>query len=150
MRAIIQNVNKASIVIGNATYSGIGKGIVVYLGIAQGDKESDIHYIANKVLELRIFANDGDKFDLSLSDIKGELLVISQFTLFADLTKGRRPYFGKAESPDRAEEIYNKFITEVSRLYNQKSVKSGKFGAKMTIEQENLGPVTLILDSYNE
>jgi D-tyrosyl-tRNA(Tyr) deacylase len=117
------------------------------VGIARKDKEEDIYRMAEKIIKLRLFENEENKFDKELKDVNGEILVISQFTLFADCSKGKRPYFGQAEEPARANELYERFIRKLKTIYNASKVKSGKFGAKMLVEIANDGPVTIILDS---
>ncbi|MDD3648053.1 MAG: D-aminoacyl-tRNA deacylase [Candidatus Dojkabacteria bacterium] len=150
MRVLVQLVNNALVTIEGKEKSQIGKGLVLYLGIEKADADKDIQYLIDKIITLRIFPNKKDKFDKSLSDEEGELLIISQFTLFADVSKGRRPYFKRAETPLKASFLYNKFVEAISSAYKRDKIKTGKFGAKMIVNQENLGPVTIILSSRNE
>lgn len=145
MRAVIQRVNNASVTIDGEVYSEIGKGLLVLLGVGPEDTEKDLKYICDKVLGLRIFSDEDDKMNLSLTDISGQLMVVSQFTLFGDCRKGRRPSFSSACPPDRAEALYNEFLKmcELSGV----EAKHGVFGADMKVALENDGPVTLLLDS---
>jgi D-tyrosyl-tRNA(Tyr) deacylase len=145
MKALIQRVTSAKVLIEGNLYSEIGKGILVLLGVEKGDTDKDVEYIVKKVSHLRIFEDANKKMNLSAIDIKGEFLVISQFTLSADYRKGNRPSFDHAEEPARARELYLQFIDDLrkSRLL----VKSGDFGAYMQVHLVNDGPVTILLDS---
>jgi D-tyrosyl-tRNA(Tyr) deacylase len=145
MKALIQRVTSAKVLIEGNLYSEIGKGILVLLGVEKGDTDKDVEYIVKKVSHLRIFEDANKKMNLSAIDIKGEFLVISQFTLSADYRKGNRPSFDHAEEPARARELYLQFINDLrkSRLL----VKSGDFGAYMQVHLVNDGPVTILLDS---
>jgi D-tyrosyl-tRNA(Tyr) deacylase len=145
MKALIQRVTSAKVLIEGNLYSEIGKGILVLLGVEKGDTDKDVEYIVKKVSHLRIFEDANKKMNLSAIDIKGEFLVISQFTLSADYRKGNRPSFDHAEEPARARELYLQFIDGLrkSRLL----VKSGDFGAYMQVHLVNDGPVTILLDS---
>jgi D-tyrosyl-tRNA(Tyr) deacylase len=145
MKALIQRVTSAEVLIEGKLYSEIGKGILVLLGVEKGDTDKDVEYIVKKVSHLRIFEDANKKMNLSAIDIKGEFLVISQFTLSADYRKGNRPSFDHAEEPARARELYLQFIDDLrkSRLL----VKSGDFGAYMQVHLVNDGPVTILLDS---
>lgn len=145
MKLVIQRVLKASVKINNKITSQIGRGLVVFLGIKEGDSEKDIQFLVKKLPEMRIFGNKNNKFDLSLLDIKGEILVIPQFTLFADCSKGNRPYFGEAARPEIAKPLFEKFVNELKK--SGLKVEKGEFGAKMEIEAVNDGPVTIIVDS---
>ena len=124
---------------------GIGRGLVVFLGIAQTDSEEDARYLANKVANLRIFPDETDKFTLSALETKGEILIVSQFTLLADSRKGRRPSFTEAAPPDKAKELYGFFVDQV-RITGLK-VETGIFQEHMLVEIHNDGPVTLLLES---
>jgi len=126
----------------------IGQGLVVFLGVANGDSQRDVQYLAQKTLGLRIFADAEGRFNLSVLDIKGELLVVSQFTLIADTRKGRRPSFADAAPPETAEALYQEFIkqTRASGL----KVETGRFQAYMQVEIDNDGPVTVMLDSQEK
>ena len=145
MKALLQRVSRASVSIRGERVAEIGKGLVVFLGIAKGDSEKDAQYLADKVVNLRIFSGEQGKFNLSASDIDGELLVVSQFTLCADTRKGRRPSFTEAASPALAEPLYNRFV-ELIRARGVK-VETGIFQEHMLVEIHNEGPVTFLLDS---
>lgn len=145
MRAVIQRVNQASVLVEGEEVASIGRGLLVLLGIKKGDGERDIEWMVNKIVNLRVFEDDGGKMNLSLSQVKGELLVVSQFTLYGDCRKGRRPSFDEAEEPGLARQLYEKFIDK-SRAIGI-NTKTGLFQARMVVSLENDGPVTLILDS---
>lgn len=145
MRIVIQRVSRASVTVDNEVVGRIGEGILILLGVADGDTEEDIKYLADKALGLRIFRDENDKMNLSVSDIGGEVLVVSQFTLYGDCKKGKRPSFDKAGKPDFAEEMYEKFLEYVKKTFGK--VQHGIFGADMKVELLNNGPVTLIIDS---
>ncbi len=146
MKAVIQRVKSGSVSINGEEKKPIGKGLVILLGVAQDDDESDIAYLARKIVNMRIFSDENEKMNLSVMDIDGEILVISQFTLFASTKKGNRPYFDAAAKPDKAIPLYEKFIETISEQI-AKPVVTGEFGAKMLVEILNDGPVTLTLDS---
>jgi D-tyrosyl-tRNA(Tyr) deacylase len=145
MKALIQRVQSAEVQIEGKICSEIGKGLLVFLGIEKGDSKKDIEYLVRKVIQLRIFEDSQQKMNLSALDIKGEILVVSQFTLSADCRKGNRPSFDSAEEPEKAKDIYIRFI-EVLRESGLK-IKTGEFGAFMQINLINDGPVTIIIDS---
>lgn len=145
MRAVIQRVNKASVTVDGEVIGKIGKGLLLFLGIGNGDEKSDLKYIADKTMGLRIFSDDNDKMNLSVTDIDGEILVISQFTLYGDCRKGRRPNFTPAMEPVAAEQMYEEFLKYLTE--NNMKVQHGSFGADMSVELVNDGPVTVILDS---
>jgi D-aminoacyl-tRNA deacylase len=145
MRALIQRVSRASVTIGSETIAAIGKGLAVLLGAASGDSEKDVKFLAEKTANLRIFEDDGGKMNLSTLEIKGEILVVSQFTLIADTVKGRRPSFMDAAPPDVAEPLIEQYIAELRSTGLR--VSSGRFRAYMSVEIINDGPVTIILDS---
>jgi D-tyrosyl-tRNA(Tyr) deacylase len=145
MRLVIQRVIKASAKIEKQIIGQIGKGMVVFLGIKNDDSEKDIQSLVKKLPEMRIFENKDNKFDLSLLDIGGEILIIPQFTLFADCSKGNRPYFGEAARPEIAKPLFEKFVVELKK--SGFKVEKGEFGAKMEIEAISDGPVTIIIDS---
>lgn len=145
MRIVIQRVSHASVTVDNEIVGKIGEGILILLGVADGDTDEDIKYLADKALGLRIFRDENDKMNLSVRDIGGEVLVVSQFTLYGDCRKGKRPSFDKAGKPDFAEEMYEKFLAYVKDNFG--SVQHGIFGADMKVDLLNNGPVTLIIDS---
>lgn len=145
MKALIQRVTRAEVLIEGNLFGEIGKGLLVLLGVEKGDTEQDVEYISKKVSHLRIFEDTNKKMTLSVIDIKGEFLVISQFTLSADCRKGNRPSFDHAEEPARARELYVAFIDRLRKF--GLLVKTGDFGAYMQVHLVNDGPVTILLDS---
>ena len=145
MRAIIQRVNKSSLYISNVLHSSIDVGLLVLIGFESSDNHIDIEKITKKIINMRIFADSENKMNLSVNDIKGELLIVSQFTLYADCKKGNRPSFIKSAKAIQAQKIYNEFVNYISNHYEL--VKTGEFGADMDIELINNGPVTIQLDS---
>jgi D-tyrosyl-tRNA(Tyr) deacylase len=149
MKAVIQRVNKSSVEIEGKIYNSIGKGLLIFLGIEEQDNTEDIEWLCGKISRLRIFNDDDGIMNLSISDINGEVLLISQFTLHASTKKGNRPSYIKAARPEIAIPLYNQFINYLSVNCNQK-VKTGSFGANMQILLENDGPVTIIIDSKNK
>ena len=145
MKALLQRVTRASVSIGNKEVSEIGRGLVVLLGVAGGDTEEDAQYLAQKIVNLRIFSYQEGKFNLSALNVGGELLLVSQFTLLADTRKGRRPSFAEAAPPAQAEELFEYFVEQV-RATGLK-VETGRFQQYMQVEIHNDGPVTILLDS---
>ncbi|MFC2031915.1 D-aminoacyl-tRNA deacylase [Chloroflexota bacterium] len=145
MKALLQRVTRASVSIDGEVVGKIGPGLVVFIGVASGDTEKDAQYLAQRTVNLRIFADDAGKFNLSALDIKGELLLVSQFTLLADTKKGRRPSFTEAAPPAQAEELFERFVEEV-RTSGLK-VETGRFQQYMQVEIHNDGPITILLDS---
>jgi len=145
MRAVIQRVNSGSVAVDDKIVGSINKGFVVLLGVSEKDTEADVLYMVDKTVNMRIFEDDNEKMNLSLLDIKGELLVVSQFTLYGDCRKGRRPNFMSAARPEKAEELYNEFVRK-SRELGVKT-ETGTFQAYMKVNIENDGPVTVIVDS---
>lgn len=145
MRAVVQRVKESRVVVEGKVVGQIGKGLNVLLGIGKGDTEEDVKKLVSKILNLRIFENEEGKFYYSLLEVGGEVLVVSQFTLYANVKKGRRPSFEEAEEPQRARDLYERFVEEV-RSYGVK-VETGVFGATMDVYILNWGPVTIILDS---
>jgi len=145
MRCVLQRVDRVDISVGGKSISSIGKGILVFLGIEQGDRETDVDYLCDKIVNLRLFEDESGKMDRSLLDVDGELLVVSQFTLLGDCRKGRRPSFTRAESGEQARKQYDCFITRAREKV--KHVAQGQFQAMMLVELVNNGPVTILLDS---
>jgi D-tyrosyl-tRNA(Tyr) deacylase len=145
MRAVIQRVSRASVKIDGAIHGEISHGMLVLLGIRGTDTASDLQWLAEKVAHLRIFEDRQGKMNKSLADIDGEMLIISQFTLYGDCRKGRRPGFSSAATPEIAEPLYRRFIEEIKN--RQIRVSTGIFQANMEVELVNDGPVTLVLDS---
>ena len=148
MIAIVQRVTSAKVSINNKKYNKINKGLLVLLGIDKDDSEQDINYLIHKVTKLRIFNDDMNKMNLSISDINGDIMVVSQFTLLANVQKGMRPSFINAAEPHLAEKWYNLFIHKLNET--NLNIKTGKFGAMMEIDLINHGPATFILDSKNQ
>ncbi|MEQ3307771.1 D-aminoacyl-tRNA deacylase [Fusobacterium varium] len=145
MRAVIQRVKHSSVTVDGNILGEIGNGLLVLLGVTHTDTEKEVNWLATKVKDLRIFEDEEGKMNLGLEDIKGELLVISQFTLYGNCIKGRRPGFTEAARPDLAEPLYEKFL-EKCRSFGIKT-ECGKFGADMKVELLNDGPVTMIIDT---
>lgn len=145
MRAVVQRVNHASVTISGNVSGEIKKGLLVLLGVGPDDTDKDLKYICDKVLGLRIFEDEEEKMNLSLKDIGGELLVVSQFTLYGDCRKGKRPSFASACPPDKAKKLYEEFL----ELCEKEGVlpEHGEFGADMKVDLQNDGPVTIMLDS---
>jgi len=145
VKALLQRVSRASVTVGGEEVGKIGRGLVALIGVADGDTEKDAQYVISKVVNLRIFTDAQDKFNLSALDISGELLLVSQFTLLADTRKGRRPSFDKAAPPDLAERLFDYCVglARESRL----KVATGRFQAHMQVEIHNDGPVTIMVDS---
>ena len=145
MKALLQRVTGASVSVGGEVVGRVGRGLVVFVGIAAGDTEKDAQYLVQKIVNLRVFSDEEGRFDLSALDIKGELLVVSQFTLLADTRKGRRPSFTEAAPPAQAEEMFGRFV-EQARATGLR-VETGRFQQYMQVEIHNDGPVTILLDS---
>ncbi len=145
MRAVIQLVKKASVTVNESMISEIGPGLLVLLGVHKNDTPGDAQVLAEKIVHLRIFPDQGKLMNLSVLDVGGEMLVVSQFTLYGDCRKGRRPSYSEAAPPQLAEELYEMFIRETVKL--NIPVASGKFQAMMDVELVNQGPVTLLLDT---
>lgn len=148
MRVVIQRVSEASVTIDNKQHATIEQGLLILLGITHEDTQEDIDWLAGKIIGMRIFSDPEDKMNLSIQDIDGELLVISQFTLFANTKKGNRPSYIDAARPEVAVPLYETFLSTLSRKRN-KEIKSGVFGADMKVALVNDGPVTIIIDSKN-
>ncbi len=145
MRAVVQRVSHAKVSIGGEIVGKIGKGILVLLGVSRYDTEKEAIYILEKTLNLRIFEDAGDKMNFSLLDIKGELLVVSQFTLYGDARRGRRPSYAHAAAPEKANFLYEFFVAEAGKQIEK--VETGRFQAMMDVDFVNDGPVTILLDS---
>ncbi len=148
MRVVIQRVSEAAVVIENIVHANIDKGFLILLGISTEDSEKDIEWLIKKISQLRIFQDDADKMNLSINDIGGSILVISQFTLMAGYKKGNRPSFIKAARPEHAIPLYEQFLTRLDEAIKGE-VKSGIFGADMKVRLTNDGPVTINMDSIS-
>lgn len=149
MRFVIQRVSEASVKIDASVYSEIQQGFLVLVGIEELDTKEDADWLCNKLVSLRIFSDSEDKLNLSVQDIKGDVLLVSQFTLFASTKKGNRPSFIRSAKPDIAIPLYEYCIQQLSQLLN-KPIKTGQFGADMKISLVNDGPVTILMDSKNK
>jgi D-aminoacyl-tRNA deacylase len=149
MRVLIQRVREASVTIDEKLYSQIDRGLLLLVGIEQEDNEEDIDWLVHKICQLRIFEDSEQKMNLSLLDIGAEVMVVSQFTLFASTKKGNRPGFSRAASPQVAESRYLQFVDAMNKSANNQ-VKTGKFAANMDIALINEGPVTILMDSKNK
>ena len=148
MKALLQRVSGATVSVAGEVVGSIGQGLVVFVGVANGDTEKDAQYLAEKTVSLRIFGDEEGKLNLSVLDINGELLLVSQFTLLADTRKGRRPSFIEAAPPAQAEELFGQFVEQV-RATGLK-VETGRFQQYMQVEIHNDGPVTILLDSRDK
>jgi D-tyrosyl-tRNA(Tyr) deacylase len=145
MRAVVQRVKSAAVSVDEDPIASIGKGLVVFLGVGREDDRGDVEYLVEKIPHLRIFQDEGDKFNRSLMDVGGEILVVSQFTLFGDSRKGRRPSFTEAADPEYARALYDDFVSGLGEKGLR--VQAGRFQAMMMVSLVNDGPVTLLLDS---
>ena len=145
MKAVIQRVKSASVSVDDKIIGEIATGLLILIGVEQSDAQDDLNYLVKKTIGLRIFKDDNKNMNLSIKDIGGEALVVSQFTLCADTSRGRRPSFIKAANPEEADSMYQQFCEQL--IMNNISVKTGKFGAMMDVSLVNDGPVTIILDS---
>jgi D-tyrosyl-tRNA(Tyr) deacylase len=145
MRAVLQRVSRARVLTEGRVLGQIARGFVVLLGVAQGDTEADAAKLADRILGIRVFADSAGKMNCALAAVRGELLVVSQFTLLADTDSGRRPSFTHAASPEDARRLYEHFLSLVRK--DNTKVETGEFGATMEVELVNDGPVTIILDS---
>ena len=146
MRAVIQRVSSAQVIVNGKTIGKIAQGLLILLGIENTDNDNDIEWLTKKIVNMRIFNDKNNIMNLSVKDIKGNILVISQFTLFAKTKKGNRPSYIKAAKPEIAIPLYNKFVNKLSEMLGQK-VETGIFGAYMQVSLTNDGPVTIIIDS---
>ena len=149
MKAVIQRVSKASVTIDGSIHSKIGKGLLVLLGIEDADATEDIEWLSSKIVNLRIFNDENDVMNVSLKDIDGEILLVSQFTLHASTKKGNRPSYIKASKPEIAIPMYEKMIKQLS-VDLGKPVQTGEFGTDMKVELLNDGPVTIVMDTKNK
>jgi D-tyrosyl-tRNA(Tyr) deacylase len=149
MKVVIQRVSEASVVIDNSEVASIKKGLLILLGIVNEDTEEDIKWLCNKVLNLRIFGDENAVMNLSLKDVKGDVILVSQFTLQASTKKGSRPSYIKAAKPDVAIPLYERFIKTLQSQLG-KSIQTGEFGADMKVQLINDGPVTIIIDSKDK
>lgn len=145
MRVVIQRVKEANVKVDKKTVGEISQGLLVYVGFTFDDDIRDIEYISEKILNLRIFSDEEGKMNISLKDVDGELLIISQFTLYGDIRKGRRPSFSNALSGDKSEKLYNEFLRTLEK--DVTDLQKGIFGADMEVSSINDGPVTILLDS---
>jgi D-tyrosyl-tRNA(Tyr) deacylase len=148
MRAVIQRVSRASVKTDKGVLSSIGSGLMVLVGIEDADGPEDIEWLSSKIVQLRIFDDAGGVMNLSIADTKGEIIVVSQFTLHAKTKKGNRPSYIKAAPPAVAIPIYEQFVAKLSELLGKK-VGTGEFGAMMSVEINNDGPVTIVIDTKN-
>jgi D-aminoacyl-tRNA deacylase len=148
MRAVVQRVGRATVKVGDEITGEIGKGLLVLLGVGQEDSEGDADYLAEKVAGLRIFEDEAGKMNLSVGEIGGAVLAVSQFTLFGDVRRGKRPSFDAAARPERARELYESFVQQVrARGFR---CETGRFQEMMDVELVNTGPVTILLDSKKQ
>ncbi len=148
MRAVVQRTNGSRVLVNNQETAGIDKGLMVLLGIGKGDTSKDADYLIDKIMNLRIFPDENDKMNLSLLDIGGEILLVSQFTLYGDARKGRRPSFSEAELPDTALPLFEYCATLLQQA--GVNVQTGEFGGDMIVEISNDGPCTILLDSARQ
>lgn len=145
MRAVVQRVSEAHVTVDGATVGRIGRGLVVLLGVGKADGPAEVRLLADKIVNLRIFQDEGGKMNLAVRDVGGQVLVISQFTLYGDTSRGRRPGFDRAAAPDVANDLYEQFIDEVAARGVETA--HGQFAAIMQVHLVNDGPVTLVLDT---
>jgi D-tyrosyl-tRNA(Tyr) deacylase len=148
LKALVQRVTKASVSVDGEVVGMVGSGLVVFIGVARGDAERDAIYLAHKIVNLRIFSDEASKFNLSVLETEGEILIISQFTLLADVRKGRRPSFEAAAPPEQAEALVDFFVSRVRDMGLK--VEAGRFQQHMLVEIHNDGPVTIELDSKDK
>ena len=148
MRIVVQRVNTSKVIVDDKVLGSINKGLNLLIGFSKEDNDEDLLYLRDKIINLRIFEDENDKMNLSLLDIKGDILAISQFTLYGDCRKGRRPNFMNAMGGDEAKALYEEFVKMLKE--SGLKVETGEFGAHMNVEIENDGPVTILLDSKKE
>ena len=144
MKALLQRVKTASVTINGKLFSSIDKGLLVFLGVQKGDDKENTDKLVQKLVNLRIFEDENEKMNLSLNDVNGQMMIVSQFTLCGDCKKGTRPSFDNAESPDRANKLYEYFVSQVQK--QGINTKTGKFGAMMDVALINDGPVTFMVE----
>ena len=145
MRAVVQRVCSASVTVDGRTVGSIERGLLVYVGVGRGDTDADVGYIVDKILHLRLFSDGDGKMDLSVSDMSGSVLVVSQFTLFGDCRRGRRPSYVTASDPETARQLYEAVVTRLRR--DGLHVETGEFRTMMRVDSINDGPITVLLDS---
>jgi D-tyrosyl-tRNA(Tyr) deacylase len=145
MRAVVQRVTSSKVLIGDETVGNINRGLLVLLGVTHDDTSKDVDYMVDKIVNLRIFEDENDKMNLSVRDIEGDLLVVSQFTLYGDCRKGKRPSFTDAAKPELANKLYEEFV-EIAKQHELR-VQTGRFQAHMLVDIANDGPVTMLIDS---
>jgi D-tyrosyl-tRNA(Tyr) deacylase len=148
MRAVIQRVSEAKVTIGGATKSAIQKGLLVLLAVEEADAAEDIEWLSGKIVRLRIFDDQNGVMNVSVQDVQGEILLVSQFTLFASTKKGNRPSYSRSARPEIAVPLYEKFIQQLQQDFGR-PIQTGEFGAQMLVSLTNDGPVTIIIDSRN-
>ncbi len=145
MRAVVQRVTEANVTVEGNVIASIANGLLVLLGVGEDDGNSDLNYLVEKIIGLRIFEDENYKMNLSLTDVDGELLVVSQFTLYGDVRKGKRPSFSSAAKPEMGNKYYEEFVNRTRELGIK--TETGEFGANMNVKLTNNGPVTILLDS---
>jgi D-tyrosyl-tRNA(Tyr) deacylase len=148
MRAVVQRVTRASVTVEGVVVGEIGNGLVVFLGVSREDSQADVDYLAEKITALRIFEDREQRMNLSVKDMEGGILIVSQFTLYGDVRRGLRPSWSEAAAPDVAEPLYESFITKTKEVVNR--VATGSFRRMMKVELINDGPVTILLDSRKQ
>lgn len=148
MRVVIQRVSRAQVSVGKDCTGAIGSGLLLFLGVGEDDVEADADWLVKRIVKIRLFESAPGRMDLALKDVKGDALVISQFTLYGSLKKGNRPSFNRAAPPEKAKQLYEYFVAQLSIALNR-TVPTGKFGEEMQVEAHNDGPVTLLVDSKN-
>ena len=149
MKVVLQRVLEASVTINGAKFAAIQQGLLVLVGIEESDGQEDIDWLCNKIINLRIFGGDNDVMNLSVSDINGEIIVVSQFTLHASTKKGNRPSYLKAAKPEISIPLYEQFVATLQQIFG-KEIQTGKFGADMQVALVNDGPVTILIDTKNK
>jgi D-tyrosyl-tRNA(Tyr) deacylase len=148
MKTVIQRVSSASVIISEKIVAQIDNGLLVLVGIEDADSQEDIHWLSQKIVNLRIFGDENDVMNLSVKDIQGDIIVVSQFTLHANTKKGNRPSYIKASKPEIAIPLYENFVQQIELEWGKK-IQTGKFGADMKVALVNEGPITIIIDSKN-